>query len=166
MCIRDRPIGMHTITYTATDACGNSDTDPAGAAVSVCSFEITVVDDVEPIAVCEQTTVVSLNFLDQVEIPASVFDDESYDDCGPVTFQVQRMDNPACPGFDGTGIVDYAPFFCCDVGTTVMVSLIVTDGSGNTSSCMAEVEVQDKVCLLYTSPSPRDATLSRMPSSA
>ena len=24
----------------------------------------------------------------------------------------------------------------------------------------------DKVCLLYTSPSPRDATLSRMPSSA
>ena len=26
--------------------------------------------------------------------------------------------------------------------------------------------VQDKCCLLYTSPSPRDATLSRMPSSA
>ena len=26
--------------------------------------------------------------------------------------------------------------------------------------------VQDKGCLLYTSPSPRDATLSRMPSSA
>ena len=24
----------------------------------------------------------------------------------------------------------------------------------------------DKICLLYTSPSPRDATLSRMPSSA
>ena len=27
-------------------------------------------------------------------------------------------------------------------------------------------EVYDKICLLYTSPSPRDATLSRMPSSA
>ena len=26
--------------------------------------------------------------------------------------------------------------------------------------------VQDSTCLLYTSPSPRDATLSRMPSSA
>ena len=26
--------------------------------------------------------------------------------------------------------------------------------------------VEDEVCLLYTSPSPRDATLSRMPSSA
>ena len=28
------------------------------------------------------------------------------------------------------------------------------------------IEVLDYVCLLYTSPSPRDATLSRMPSSA
>ena len=27
-------------------------------------------------------------------------------------------------------------------------------------------EIEDKSCLLYTSPSPRDATLSRMPSSA
>ena len=31
---------------------------------------------------------------------------------------------------------------------------------------MKESNVLDKVCLLYTSPSPRDATLSRMPSSA
>ena len=36
---------------------------------------------------------------------------------------------------------------------------------------LAEVKIKDgqgdeKVCLLYTSPSPRDATLSRMPSSA
>ena len=27
-------------------------------------------------------------------------------------------------------------------------------------------DIDDKICLLYTSPSPRDATLSRMPSSA
>ena len=27
-------------------------------------------------------------------------------------------------------------------------------------------KIQDFICLLYTSPSPRDATLSRMPSSA
>ena len=29
-----------------------------------------------------------------------------------------------------------------------------------------EGEIQNSICLLYTSPSPRDATLSRMPSSA
>ena len=34
----------------------------------------------------------------------------------------------------------------------------VFDRKGNSSIC--------KICLLYTSPSPRDATLSRMPSSA
>ena len=28
------------------------------------------------------------------------------------------------------------------------------------------IQVEDRDCLLYTSPSPRDATLSRMPSSA
>ena len=30
----------------------------------------------------------------------------------------------------------------------------------------AQLELQAQHCLLYTSPSPRDATLSRMPSSA
>ena len=32
--------------------------------------------------------------------------------------------------------------------------------------CIKEFLSKDKDCLLYTSPSPRDATLSRMPSSA
>ena len=31
---------------------------------------------------------------------------------------------------------------------------------------LGSLSVEDRVCLLYTSPSPRDATLSRMPSSA
>ena len=46
-------------------------------------------------------------------------------------------------------------------------TLTVTDATGCTGS--AEVMVNTNVaptCLLYTSPSPRDATLSRMPSSA
>ena len=33
-------------------------------------------------------------------------------------------------------------------------------------SALGFVDQKDKSCLLYTSPSPRDATLSRMPSSA
>ena len=36
----------------------------------------------------------------------------------------------------------------------------------NTFFKLLSDEYQDKACLLYTSPSPRDATLSRMPSSA
>ena len=38
--------------------------------------------------------------------------------------------------------------------------------SGSRSQRVLSGGVQRKVCLLYTSPSPRDATLSRMPSSA
>ena len=46
----------------------------------------------------------------------------------------------------------------------------VTDGAGNTSETSSETEITvdatAPVCLLYTSPSPRDGLLSRMPSSA
>ena len=51
--------------------------------------------------------------------------------------------------------------------------LYVTYGAGhafgiNLDKCFNEVQESNmsKFCLLYTSPSPRDATLSRMPSSA
>ena len=36
----------------------------------------------------------------------------------------------------------------------------------NHLECQLKDQEQRKICLLYTSPSPRDATLSRMPSSA
>ena len=38
--------------------------------------------------------------------------------------------------------------------------------TAHTNSCMRQQFSTDLNCLLYTSPSPRDATLSRMPSSA
>ena len=41
-----------------------------------------------------------------------------------------------------------------------------TDMAAAAIKTMAENTTGNKVCLLYTSPSPRDATLSRMPSSA
>ena len=43
------------------------------------------------------------------------------------------------------------------------VTEIVRGPSGKIEGCLASLTVD---CLLYTSPSPRDATLSRMPSSA
>ena len=49
-------------------------------------------------------------------------------------------------------------------GTEVSVAgrLMSKRGMGKVSFC----DLQDKTCLLYTSPSPRDRTRSRMPSSA
>ena len=43
---------------------------------------------------------------------------------------------------------------------------VVVDGVGNTTITVTNDGDGFIVCLLYTSPSPRDATLSRMPSSA
>ena len=51
------------------------------------------------------------------------------------------------------------------------IQVKVTQKSSNVTtnvegSIWSEMDSDDEACLLYTSPSPRDATLSRMPSSA
>ena len=157
-------LGVHYITWTVTDLCGNS---------STCSFTITVVDNVVPVANCDAHTIVSLTNDGPrgiTLVPASVFDDGSYDNCGPVTFRARRMDS--CIDFDwttngsciddipngfvnasdlGTSHKPCVPFACCDVPRTgsraapIMVELEVTDLAGNRNYCMVEVEVQDKL---------------------
>ena len=44
--------------------------------------------------------------------------------------------------------------------------LTLLEGKGIIDKAMQRVKDQDSLCLLYTSPSPRDGLLSRMPSSA
>ena len=61
---------------------------------------------------------------------------------------------------------------CLDVNPDLMVMVIEASdkiaGDHTWSFNLTDVspELQNWICLLYTSPSPRDATLSRMPSSA
>ncbi|MDQ3017695.1 MAG: HYR domain-containing protein, partial [Bacteroidota bacterium] len=157
-------LGTHIAIWTVTDLCGNS---------STCSFTITVEDDVVPVANCDYHTVVSLTNdgpFGITLVPASVFDDGSYDNCGPVTFRARRMDscidfdwttNGACEDDTPDGFVnstdrgtirrDCVPFACCDVprvgsrSAPIMVELEVTDLAGNVNYCMVEIEVQDKI---------------------
>ncbi|MDB4769232.1 HYR domain-containing protein, partial [Saprospiraceae bacterium] len=130
------PVGSHTVTYTATDACGNESTGV---------LNITVEDQIAPIAICDEFTIVGIGSDGNASINAATFDDGSTDNCGIVEMSVRRMDNAACPGFDGTAYGASVPFFCCDVNTTVMVEFRVRDAAGNVNSCMVEVEVQDKI---------------------
>ncbi len=162
--INGLPIGPHLVTWIVTDLCGNS---------TSCSFTITVVDNVVPVANCDHHTIVSLTNDGPhgiTLVPAEVFDDGSYDNCGPVTFRARRM--TSCIDFDWTtngGCVDdipngfvnssdlgtshkpCVPFACCDVprtgslGEPIMVELEVTDQYGNRNYCMVEVDVQDKL---------------------
>jgi hypothetical protein len=166
------PVGNNVITYTAYDKCYNS---------SQCTMTIVVEDQTPPVAICDAHTVVSLTLGGPhglTKVPADVFDDGSYDGCGPVTFRAWRMNS--CIDFDWTtngagedqtpdgqvnsrdkGMVPRTkvPFACCDAGAgPIMVVLEVTDASGNTNTCMVEVQVQDKIKPHITCPS--DITIS------
>lgn len=132
----DAPLGAHTITYIATDECGNA---------SSCSMTVTVVDNVPPIAVCDEHTTVAIGADGTALIGWDTFDDGSHDNCELVKYEVRRMDNPGCPGNDATDFDEVVPVTCCDIGSVVIVELQVTDAAGLTNSCMVEVEVQDKI---------------------
>ena len=63
-----------------------------------------------------------------------------------------------------------------DIAEGEFVTMLGPSGSGKTTCLMmlagfetptnGQIYLDNKVCLLYTSPSPRDGLLSRMPSSA
>ncbi len=133
------PVGRHVFYYNVNDGCNNAEAD---------SMVVTVVDDVAPNAICIENTVATIpNGSEFVRVPAASFDNGSWDNCGPVTFKVRRM-NPDCypdldkyvtaPGYD------YLDFYCCDVGAPLQVILRVIDQSGNYSECMVNITIQDK----------------------
>jgi len=134
-------VGVHELTYHNYDGCNNK-TD--------CSFFVTVRDDADPIAICDQFTVVGIGLEDLTKVTAESIDDGSFDECGPVELSIARMD---APGFDDLiGFGPYVDITCADVGENVMVGLLVTDAGGNTNMCMVSVEVQDKVDAKFTCP--------------
>jgi len=137
----DIPADTVWVKYIATDDCGN---------VSECRFEIFVKDNGAPYAICDQFTAVALSEDGWARAHAISFDDGSYDACtDDVTFQVRRPSTP-CSSLsdydrDDTLFGDYVQFCCADASEEyVQVILLVTDASGNTNSCMVNVEVQDK----------------------
>ncbi|MBK9256850.1 MAG: T9SS type A sorting domain-containing protein [Saprospiraceae bacterium] len=81
------PVGVHTITYTVYDACHNSTTSTA---------TVTVEDNTAPVSVCDEFTTVGLTVDGNAWVPATVFDDGSYDECGLAKMLVKRMNNSNC----------------------------------------------------------------------
>lgn len=126
-------IGSHDVIYKSSDPCGNSSLD---------TITVIVEDDLDPYMICIQHTVVGLtNDGTAFSFPQS-FDNGSYDNCGPIDLKVRRMDD-GC--FADTTFNDYIRFCCDDIGTPVMVVVQGTDWFGHTSTCMVEVNVQDKI---------------------
>jgi PKD repeat protein len=148
-----------------TDDCGNVAKD---------TVMIVVTDLVPPVPVCNSDIAVSLTSAMLNDnggggrIEAASFDGGSHDGgCGKIEIQVRRV-NGCCfdecvPVYecissdDKTGecldsIVvanapvfgDYVKFCCEDVGSAVMVEMLVTDQAGNANSCTVSVIVEDK----------------------
>ena len=155
----DIPAGCNWIKYIITDDCGNE---------VVFSFDIFIEDNVSPIAVCHEHTVVSLTSDGKARVNAETFDDGSHDNCGMGKMEVRRMNSGNCPQGvqDDTQFRDYVEFCCEDIADNpIMVVLRVYDECGNNfSECMVEVEVQDKLPPIITScPGPETITCEDNP---
>ena len=138
-------LGEHTITYLAQDACGN---------VSTCEVQLTVVDDHVPTVICDEITTVTVNASGVAELPALNFDDGSYDNCCPLTYEVRRM-SPGCDS--GTAFGPTVRVCCADIGQSLQVEMRATDCFGNFNSCMVTVNVDDKTDPVISCPA--DVTL-------
>lgn len=128
------PLGLETVTYTATDECGNA---------SDCTVNITVVDDETPTPVCEEFTTISLNTSGVATVPACVFDANgdcnnpaSYDDCSPIAFRASLSNGD---------FTDNLTFNCTQAGGTFNVFLQVyeTVNPASATVCMVNVIIED-----------------------
>ncbi|HRX29934.1 MAG TPA: HYR domain-containing protein, partial [Saprospiraceae bacterium] len=146
--ISDVPFGDTWVKWTVMDECGNR---------SECWFTVTIVDNVPPIAVCDQHTKVAIGSDGYAKVFATTFDDGSVDNCNIDRFAVRKMTD-IC-GISGTGnFTDDVTFCCSEIGKTIMVEFKVWDKAGNSNSCMVEVEVEDKLPP-YITDCPEDITL-------
>ncbi|MCB9233897.1 MAG: HYR domain-containing protein [Bacteroidia bacterium] len=110
-------VGANAVTLTVTDVHGNS---------STCSANVTVQDNVAPVALCQDVTV-QLNASGSGSTTASAVNNGSNDACGMASLSLSTT-----------------TFGCSNVGANA-VTLTVTDNNGNSSACSANVEVEDNV---------------------
>ncbi len=111
-------LGANNVTLTVLDNAGNSAT---------CVAVVTVIDNIAPTAICQNITV-QLDATGNATITGNDIDGGSTDNCLITSLA-------ASP----------SAFTCLDAGSIVPVTLTVTDQTGNVSTCIANVTVQDLV---------------------
>ncbi len=110
-------IGLNEVILSATTINANTAT---------CSSIVTVIDTFAPTAVCNNIDAY-LDATGNVSITGEDLDGGSSDNCDALTFSLSQTD-----------------FTCDDVGAN-SVTLIVSDAGGNTSTCIATVNVIDNI---------------------
>jgi hypothetical protein len=140
--------GNYTVIYRVEDACGN---------VSEIQDPLIIRDLIPPVAICEKIRVVSLGPDCRVRIPATSFDDGTYDNCELVRMEVARMTTSTCytPASSALVFRDSVDFCCVDLTATEAQRTVMfraIDAAGNSNTCMVVVEVQDKLLPVVTCP--------------
>lgn len=128
------PTGIHPVIYEAKDACGNIGRD---------TMYLTILDDDKPVAVCKKDVNIALPSTGIITVPASLFDDGSYDNCLLDHLEVSR---------DNGAFMNEIMFMCSDIGKNIMVALKAVDHVGLSNTCMMVVLVQDKLEPMITCP--------------
>jgi hypothetical protein len=119
------PLGSYPVTYTVSDECGN---------LSSCSFVLQVVDAKKPTPLCDNGLIVEIMQTGMVEIPASAFDEGSFDNCTAQEDLIFSFSpNPA----DSILLID------CATPAGLGVQIWVFDESWNSDFCQTFIIVQD-----------------------
>lgn len=130
------PIGEYDVIYTALDDCGNS---------SSCIMILTVIDDIVPTPVCDLIIDVNLSASGTVSVPASSFNDGSFDNCGIESIAVSR---------DGINFNTTVEFNCNDIDSvSIPITLRIWDTSGNFNECVVNAIIDDKIYPVISCPS-------------
>lgn len=109
-------IGDNAIILTVTDNHGNSAT---------CQSTISVQDLIAPTALCQNVTIMA-DTEGNATLGANAVDKGSSDNCSIESLSISQT-----------------TFSCEDIGTAIDVILTVNDASGNQSTCLAIVQVED-----------------------
>jgi hypothetical protein len=110
--------GTTSVTYSVQDEAGNNSLE--------CSFDVTIADAVNPVAVCQNITV----YLDEegkAVITANDVDNGSSDNCSLSSLNISKTN-----------------FNCGDIGDNTVV-LTAVDAMANTATCNATVTIVDNI---------------------
>ncbi|MDQ3141878.1 MAG: T9SS type A sorting domain-containing protein [Bacteroidota bacterium] len=130
------PTGIIWVQYIVSDGCGNS---------SICLTDIIVEDNLDPVAICDEHTVVTLNEQGVAKLFATSVDNGSFDNCEIDSMFVRKMtDN--CGNAQNVKFNIFTEFCCRDIShNPIMVVFRVKDKNGHFNDCMVSVTVQDKI---------------------
>ncbi len=126
--------GGASVTYTCADIGTNSAilvvSDAAGG-TSSCSAGVVVRDTTRPVVNCNAITTIHLPspFGNAVVLPTQI--GTSTDNCGPTILTINGVAS--------------ATYTCAAVGTPQTATLMATDASGNTATCLASISILDTV---------------------